>query len=307
MPLQVDATLCYAKDGCPPVPVEADKKIDSPYNTYKVLGLPPTPIATVSQAAIHAALHPAAVDYLYYVSDQNGKTYFATTLPEHERNIARARAGADAVPTGDLARAVRFAQRRHDASDPEGPRRADAWPTSSPWRRWCSRTAAASARRSPRAPRRRRGHRRPIEQVRKRFGRKVARIVAAAPTASDGEARTAAKTGTTGGDRCWRPCATPTPRCGRAGEGRRHALEHAVAHRRPPPLRARGVAALPRGRRRPALVLPLRHAVIVSHDFPASWPRSCATRSASSSGWPAGGSTWAIPQPRAARDRGRAP
>ena len=41
MPLQIDATLCYAKGGCPPVPVDADRKIDSPYNTYKVGG-PPT-------------------------------------------------------------------------------------------------------------------------------------------------------------------------------------------------------------------------------------------------------------------------
>ena len=54
-------------------------------------GLPPTPIATVSQAALTAALHPAAVDYLYYVADKNGKTYFATTLAEHERNIVKAR------------------------------------------------------------------------------------------------------------------------------------------------------------------------------------------------------------------------
>jgi UPF0755 protein len=92
MPLQVDATLCYAKHGCPPLPTDADKKIDSPYNTYKVLGLPPTPIATVSQNAIQAALHPAAVDYLYYVSDKNGKTYYASTLAEQEKNIARARA-----------------------------------------------------------------------------------------------------------------------------------------------------------------------------------------------------------------------
>ena len=92
MPLQVDATLCYAKHGCPPVPTDADKKIDSPYNTYKVLGLPPTPIATVSQNAIQAALHPATVDYLYYVSDKNGKTYYASTLADQERNIARAKA-----------------------------------------------------------------------------------------------------------------------------------------------------------------------------------------------------------------------
>ena len=41
IPLQIDATLCYAKGGCPPVPTNADKQIDSPYNTYRVPGLPP--------------------------------------------------------------------------------------------------------------------------------------------------------------------------------------------------------------------------------------------------------------------------
>jgi UPF0755 protein len=91
MPLQIDATLCYAKGGCPPVPADADKKIDSPYNTYKVTGLPPTPIATVSANAISAALNPAPVPYKYYVSDKNGKTYFATTQAEHERNVQKAR------------------------------------------------------------------------------------------------------------------------------------------------------------------------------------------------------------------------
>jgi UPF0755 protein len=91
MPLQIDATLCYAKGGCPPVPVEADKKIDSPYNTYKVMGLPPTPIETVDANALSAALHPTQVDYKYYVSDKNGKTYFATTQAEHERNVVKAR------------------------------------------------------------------------------------------------------------------------------------------------------------------------------------------------------------------------
>jgi UPF0755 protein len=91
MPLQVDATLCYAKGGCPPVPTEKDKKIDSPYNTYLIDGLPPTPIRTVSEAALRAALSPEAVGYLYYVADKNGKTYYATTLQEHERNIETAR------------------------------------------------------------------------------------------------------------------------------------------------------------------------------------------------------------------------
>jgi len=91
MPLQVDATLCFAKGGCPPVPVEADKKIDSPYNTYKIAGLPPTPIETVGASALNAALNPAPVPYKFYVADKHGKSYFATTQAEHERNIIKAR------------------------------------------------------------------------------------------------------------------------------------------------------------------------------------------------------------------------
>jgi len=91
MPLQIDATLCYAKGGCPPVPTDADRKIDSPYNTYKVKGMPPTPIRTVSEVALRAALGPAPVPFKYYVSDPNGKTYYATTLSEHEKNVAKAR------------------------------------------------------------------------------------------------------------------------------------------------------------------------------------------------------------------------
>ena len=91
MPLQIDATLCYAKGGCPPVPTDADRKIDSPYNTYKNQGLPPTPIKTVSEVAMRAALTPAPVPYKYYVSDSHGKTYYATTLSEHEKNVAKAR------------------------------------------------------------------------------------------------------------------------------------------------------------------------------------------------------------------------
>jgi len=86
-PLQIDATLCYSKGGCPPVPNNADKQIDSPYNTYKVTGLPPTPIMTMAEPALQAALHPAAVPYLFYVTGTDGVTYFATTFEEHQANI----------------------------------------------------------------------------------------------------------------------------------------------------------------------------------------------------------------------------
>jgi YceG-like family len=91
MPLQIDATLCYVKGGCPPVPTNADKRLVSPYNTYKVAGLPPTPIASVTASAMQAALQPASVPYLYYViSDSTGKLAFATTLREQDHNIALA-------------------------------------------------------------------------------------------------------------------------------------------------------------------------------------------------------------------------
>jgi cell division protein YceG involved in septum cleavage len=80
--------LCYAKGGCPPVPNNADKQINSPYNTYKVMGLPPTPIMTVTAGALSAAMHPAAVPYLFYVTGKDGVTRFSTTEQEQQRNIA---------------------------------------------------------------------------------------------------------------------------------------------------------------------------------------------------------------------------
>lgn len=85
--LQIDATLCYSKGGCPPVPNNADKAIDSPYNTYRVTGLPPTPIMTVTGPALDAALHPADVPSLYYVTGDDGITRFGATAAEHEANI----------------------------------------------------------------------------------------------------------------------------------------------------------------------------------------------------------------------------
>jgi len=92
-PLQIDSTLCYIKGGCPPLPTDADKQIDSPYNTYQIIALPPTPIASMTEASLQAALAPAAVPYLYYViADANGKHAFATTLEEHNANVAAARA-----------------------------------------------------------------------------------------------------------------------------------------------------------------------------------------------------------------------
>jgi len=92
MQLQIDSTLCYAKGGCPPVPTDADKQIASPYNTYQISGLPPTPISSVTEVSLRAAVAPASVPYLFYViADAEGRHVFATTLDEHNRNVAAAR------------------------------------------------------------------------------------------------------------------------------------------------------------------------------------------------------------------------
>jgi len=93
MPLQIDATLIYARgDPRNRKLSDADKTINSPFNTYTHTGLPPTPIAAVSEASLRAALQPAQTDYLYYVViDKKGDHAFASTLQEHEHNIEIAR------------------------------------------------------------------------------------------------------------------------------------------------------------------------------------------------------------------------
>ena len=89
MPLQIDATVLYALDETGTVSLE-DLETDSPYNTYVVDGLPPTPISGMGTAALEAAFAPADVDFLYYVLDPScdGSHAFAETLAEHEENVA---------------------------------------------------------------------------------------------------------------------------------------------------------------------------------------------------------------------------
>jgi UPF0755 protein len=92
MPLQIDATLLYARGSRVGALTDEDFQRDSPYNTYRNTGLPPTPISTVTATSIQAALHPADVPYKFYVLiNANGKHAFATTYEEHQRNVAEAR------------------------------------------------------------------------------------------------------------------------------------------------------------------------------------------------------------------------
>jgi UPF0755 protein len=92
MGLQADPTVVYAlsKAGRYKGNIRrVDLEINSPYNTYRYSGLPPGPIAAPGQAALEAALAPADVPYLFFVSRNDGSHAFAETLREHNANVQR--------------------------------------------------------------------------------------------------------------------------------------------------------------------------------------------------------------------------
>jgi UPF0755 protein len=91
MPLQADPTVQFAvgKDG--KALTRADLQVDSPYNTYRRQGLPPGPIASPSRAAIEAAVKPAAVNYLYFVSVDDRRHHFSAILAEHNAAVTQYR------------------------------------------------------------------------------------------------------------------------------------------------------------------------------------------------------------------------
>jgi UPF0755 protein len=92
MPLQIDATVEYALPTYKTTLTLQDLKIQSPYNTYLHVGLPPTPIANPGAAALIAAAAPAKVNFLYYVArnDGSGRHYFASTYAQFLRDKAKA-------------------------------------------------------------------------------------------------------------------------------------------------------------------------------------------------------------------------
>jgi UPF0755 protein len=85
--LQADPTVLYALGGRRARLLFAaiDSVADNPYNTYTQRGLPPGPIAAPGEAAIHAALYPADVSYLYFVARPDGSHIFTHSLQEHNR------------------------------------------------------------------------------------------------------------------------------------------------------------------------------------------------------------------------------
>src|SRR6476469_6169424 len=119
MRLQSDPTIIYGLvggQGALDHPIQQDElDRDTPYNTYKITGLPPTPIANTGRAAIEAVLKPAKTKDLYFVADGSGGHAFAASLDEHNKNVQkwrvvereiRAKEAAEAAAAAEAAKAA---------------------------------------------------------------------------------------------------------------------------------------------------------------------------------------------------------
>jgi UPF0755 protein len=91
MPLQADPTVQYAVGKERRRLTREDLLVESPFNTYRRVGLPPGPIASPGLAAIRAAVNPAAVSYLYFVAIDERRHQFSTTLADHNAAVAKYR------------------------------------------------------------------------------------------------------------------------------------------------------------------------------------------------------------------------
>lgn len=89
MPLQTDPTVLYALGKHKDRVLYKDLEVDSPYNTYKVTGLPPGPIANAGKMSMEAALKPEQTDFFYFLAKPDGEVVFTKTLQEH--NAAKAK------------------------------------------------------------------------------------------------------------------------------------------------------------------------------------------------------------------------
>ncbi|MET8944427.1 endolytic transglycosylase MltG [Streptomyces sp. NPDC004542] len=88
MPLQMDSTIDYALNRRSARVSPDETRIESPYNSYQRMGLPPTPIDNPGEDAMRAAINPEPGDWLYFVTVKPGDTRFTTDYAEHQRNVA---------------------------------------------------------------------------------------------------------------------------------------------------------------------------------------------------------------------------
>jgi len=89
IPLQSDPTVIYGMPDFNGNLTKKDLRRYTPYNTYVIRGLPPGPISNPGIGSLMAALYPASVDYLYFVSKNDGTHHFSSTLKEHNAAVDR--------------------------------------------------------------------------------------------------------------------------------------------------------------------------------------------------------------------------
>ncbi|MEP9397307.1 endolytic transglycosylase MltG [Mesorhizobium sp. KR2-14] len=122
MRLQSDPTILYGLFGGKGRPADrpiyqSDIDKPTPYNTYQINGLPPTPIANPGRAALEAVANPSQTDDLYFVADGTGGHVFAKTLDEHNTNVARWRA----VQKKQAEEAAKAAAEQQNGEQPASP------------------------------------------------------------------------------------------------------------------------------------------------------------------------------------------
>jgi peptidoglycan lytic transglycosylase G len=97
MPLQSDPTVIYGIKNFSGNLTRKDLQAHTAHNTYVIQGLPPTPICNPGLSALRAALHPASVPFLYFVSKNDGSHFFSVTMAEHNRAVRIYQIGAQST------------------------------------------------------------------------------------------------------------------------------------------------------------------------------------------------------------------
>lgn len=98
LPLQSDPTAIYGRETPSKIVTHKDLQSKSPYNTYRIKGLPPGPICNPGLSSLKAALAPAAVPYLFFVSKNDGSHAFSVDLADHNRAVKTYQGGGPTKP-----------------------------------------------------------------------------------------------------------------------------------------------------------------------------------------------------------------
>jgi UPF0755 protein len=112
MPLQSDPTAVYMVPRTQRRITASDLQRKTPYNTYLLPGLPPGPIANPGLASIRAALHPAPVNYLYFVAKNDGSHQFSRSLDQHQQAVRLYQGGGKASQEDDKGAAGQASPRK---------------------------------------------------------------------------------------------------------------------------------------------------------------------------------------------------